>query len=89
MWAASDKTQDTKEKVLALSLAKEVYSMKLDLLGNVYKLETAMKFRADYKENNGRREMLQKSLVSNDENGTNDFSTNDIEEETTTTNKVF
>jgi hypothetical protein len=100
MWTASDKAgEDTKEKVLALSLAKEVYSMKLDLLSNVSTVEATMKFIADYKNNNNnnnsnnRTELQQKSLVTIQENATNDFSTtSDIEEETTTTtttNKVF
>ena len=77
MWTAAENAgQDTKEKVLALSLAKEVYSMKLDLLGNVSTLETAMKFIADYKkENNGRKE--------------EETTTTTTMMASTTTNKVF
>jgi hypothetical protein len=52
MWIASEKAQDTKEKVLTLLLTKEIYSMKLDLLSNVSTVEAAMKFIADYKEEN-------------------------------------
>jgi hypothetical protein len=33
-WAASQQTQDKREKIQALSLAKECYSMRLDLLTN-------------------------------------------------------
>jgi hypothetical protein len=36
-WDTSHRTDiDSKEKILALSLAKECYSMKLDLLTSVY-----------------------------------------------------
>ena len=33
-WTTSQKTEDKREKIQALSLAKECYSMKLDLLTN-------------------------------------------------------
>jgi hypothetical protein len=50
MWSASEKADiDIRERVLALSLAKEVYSMKLDLLSDVSTVEAAMKFISDYK----------------------------------------
>jgi hypothetical protein len=57
MWIASEKAQDTKEKVLTLLLTKEIYSMKLDLLSNVSTVEAAMKFIADYKEENKQRQI--------------------------------
>jgi hypothetical protein len=84
MWTASDKAgekEDTKEKVLALSLAKEVYSMKLDLLSNVSTLETAMKFISDYKN----RELVQKRIAQNPEICASEFSDNIIEEKEKTT----
>jgi IS30 family transposase len=92
MWSASEKAgqeDNTKEKVLALSLAKEIYSMKLDLLSNVSTVETAMKFISDYKNNN--RELVQKRIVQNPENFTSKLPNYIIEETTTatTTNKVF
>jgi predicted transcriptional regulator len=34
-WNTSQQTEDKRKKILALSLAKECYSMKLDLLTNV------------------------------------------------------
>lgn len=58
MWIASEKAQDTKEKVLTLLLTKEIYSMKLDLLSNVSTVEAAMKFIADYKRTNKDRLIL-------------------------------
>jgi len=62
MWTAAENAgEDTKEKVLALSLAKEVYSMKLDLLSNVSTVEATMKFIADYKNNNN-KEIIQKKV---------------------------
>jgi hypothetical protein len=33
-WTTSNRAQDNKERIQALSLAKECYSMKLDLLTN-------------------------------------------------------
>lgn len=57
MWTALEKAQDTKEKVLTLLLTKEIYSMKLDLLSNVSTVEAAMKFIADYKEENKQRQI--------------------------------
>jgi hypothetical protein len=43
-WTTSQQTQDRREKIQALSLAKECYSMKLDLLTNATVVDDAMKF---------------------------------------------
>jgi hypothetical protein len=43
-WNISQNTQENKEKIQALSLAKECYSMKLDLLTNSTVVEDAMRF---------------------------------------------
>jgi transposase len=43
-WTTSYKTEDKREKIQALSLAKECYSMKLDLLTNATVVDDAIRF---------------------------------------------
>src|SRR3954463_6998352 len=43
-WTTSQHTQDRREKIQALSLAKECYSMKLDLLTNATVVDDAIRF---------------------------------------------
>ena len=43
-WTTSQQTEDNKEKIQALSLAKECYSMKLDLLTNATVVDDAIRF---------------------------------------------
>ncbi|HEY6883131.1 MAG TPA: hypothetical protein VI278_03735, partial [Nitrososphaeraceae archaeon] len=43
-WNTANQTEDKREKIQALSLAKECYSMKLDLLTNVTVVEDAIRF---------------------------------------------
>ena len=43
-WNASQTTEDKREKIQALSLAKECYSMKLDLLTNATVVDDAIRF---------------------------------------------
>jgi Trp operon repressor len=42
-WSTSQNTEDKKEKIQALSLAKECYSMKLDLLTNATVVDDAIR----------------------------------------------
>ena len=44
---ASQQTEDKREKIQALSLAKECYSMKLDLLTNATVVDDAIRFVSD------------------------------------------
>ncbi len=46
-WNAAANTNDKREKIQALSLAKECYSMKLDLLTNATVVEDAIRFVSD------------------------------------------
>ena len=46
-WHTSQQTKDKREKIQALSLAKECYSMKLDLLTNATVVDDAIKFVSD------------------------------------------
>jgi hypothetical protein len=43
-WITSQQTEDKREKIQALSLAKECYSMKLDLLTNATVVDDAIRF---------------------------------------------
>jgi hypothetical protein len=51
-WNTSYTTEDSKEKIQALSLAKECYSMKLDLLTNATVVDDAMRFVCKHNNNN-------------------------------------
>jgi hypothetical protein len=43
-WTTSQQTEDKREKIHALSLAKECYSMKLELLTNATVVDDAIRF---------------------------------------------
>ncbi|MFL6349303.1 MAG: hypothetical protein ACJ72X_13525, partial [Nitrososphaeraceae archaeon] len=43
-WNTSQQTEDKREKIQALSLAKECYSMKLELLTNASVVDDAIRF---------------------------------------------
>jgi predicted transcriptional regulator len=45
-WNTANQTEDKREKIQALSLAKECYSMKLDLLTNATVVDDAIRFVA-------------------------------------------
>jgi len=47
-WNAADQTQDVREKVQALSLAKDCYGMKLELLTNATVVDDALRFVGTY-----------------------------------------
>ncbi|MFL6413668.1 MAG: hypothetical protein ACJ71K_20810 [Nitrososphaeraceae archaeon] len=44
IWNTAQNTEDKREKIQALSLAKECYSMKLDLLTNATVVDDAIRF---------------------------------------------
>ena len=46
-WSTEQNTEDKREKIQALSLAKECYSMKLDLLTNATVVDDAIRFVSD------------------------------------------
>ena len=52
-WNTSQQTEDKREKLQALSLVKECYSMKLDLLTNATVVDDAIRFVSsqEFKEN--------------------------------------
>jgi len=64
-WTTSQQTEDKREKIQALSLAKECYSMKLDLLTNATVVEDAIRFVSSEKSK-------EKSKLSSDNSDEND-----------------
>jgi len=58
-WNTVQNTEDKREKIQALSLAKECYSMKLDLLTNATVVDDAIRFVSDESKEN------QKSSLDN------------------------
>jgi hypothetical protein len=102
-WNTSQQAEINKrEKIQALSLAKECYSMKLDLLTNATVVNDAMRFVSDYSNNNNNNKRLISSEENNQVSKESDYNedseleeeqekeTGEIMTETTiTTNQVF
>jgi hypothetical protein len=61
-WTTSQNTDDKREKIQALSLAKECYSMKLDLLTNATVVDDAIRFVSQKSKD---KEQLKSSADSN------------------------
>jgi hypothetical protein len=55
-WNTAQNTEDKREKIQALSLAKECYSMKLDLLTNTTAVDDAIRFVTEKGEVEGKVE---------------------------------
>src|SRR3569623_922074 len=51
-WNTLQQAEDRREKIQALSLAKDCYSMKLDLLTNATVVNDAMRFVSEHNSNN-------------------------------------
>jgi hypothetical protein len=77
-WNTADQTEDKREKIQALSLAKECYSMKLELLTNAIVVDDAIRF------------VEGKSHLSANNSGVNQITNNkQQQEEYELTNNVF
>jgi Trp operon repressor len=94
-WNTSQQTEDKREKIQALSLAKECYSMKLDLLTNATVVDDAIRFVSEHNGNNniknGKVDKIDNtdSELSHNNNNTSAASTDVAATTTTTTNEVF
>jgi len=90
-WKTADTTEDRREKIHALSLAKECYSMKLDLLTNATVVDDAIRFVSDISQ----EKIRSSSLGSSDEENVEELHKSDYEEPgeishiPITTNDVF
>jgi hypothetical protein len=98
-WTTSQNAENKKEKIRALSLAKECYSVKLDLLTNATVVGDAMKFVSEYSSKNNNKKLISKE-DSQEAKGMPDYDNEDKDqleekqqEETgeinETTNQVF
>jgi hypothetical protein len=74
-WTTAQQTEDKREKIQALSLAKDCYSMRIDLLTNATVVDDAMKFVSEH----NKKEVKDISSVAEVAK----------EEEEATTNQVF
>jgi hypothetical protein len=63
-WNTSQQAEDRREKIQALSLAKDCYSMKLDLLTNATVVDDAIRFVASESEKSKETEQVKRSSSS-------------------------
>jgi hypothetical protein len=89
-WSTAYNTEDKREKIQALSLAKECYSMRLDLLTNATVVDDAIRFVSSESTEKGKPPLHNSTKY--DEHG--DQLEEEQEEEvgeitTTTTNRIF
>jgi predicted transcriptional regulator len=91
-WNTANQTEDKREKIQALSLAKECYSMKLDLLTNATVVDDAIRFvSSKTKENlksSGEDDKEESNEPDYDEDQLEEWA-EETEETATTTNQVF
>jgi predicted transcriptional regulator len=66
-WNTANQTEDKREKIQALSLAKECYSMKLDLLTNATVVDDAIRFVSSNKFKDGLRPSSIRDKVDKEE----------------------
>ena len=102
-WITAENTEDKREKIQALSLAKECYSMKLDLLTNATVVDDAIRFVSDRSKEKGKPKSSSSNSNEDDKGESNkpDFDDEDnnhleVEEQEqeeeagdTTVNQVF
>jgi hypothetical protein len=95
-WDTAHNTEDKREKIQALSLAKECYSMKLDLLTNATVVDDAIRFvsqqsRENVKSSSSNEECKDESNEPDYGEDKDQLEEEEQEEETgeVTTNQVF
>ena len=90
-WTTAQNTEDKREKIQALSLAKECYSMKLELLTNATVVGDAIRFVSNhnngYHGDNEKQEHISNHQAKEEES--TETTTILEEEESTTTNQIF
>ena len=85
-WNTADNTEDKREKIQALSLAKDCYSMKLDLLTNATVVDDAIRFVSH--ESKANTKPSSSNSKENDKEGSNEPGYDD-ETAGISTNQVF
>jgi hypothetical protein len=73
-WNTSQQAEDRREKIQALSLAKECYSMKLDLLTNATVVDDAIRFvsESEKSKDKGREEQVNSSTSPSSDSSSNE-----------------
>jgi IS30 family transposase len=71
-WNTSQQAEDRKEKIQALSLAKECYSMKLDLLTNATVVDDAIRFVSEKSQDKDREQVRSSASTSSDSSSNED-----------------
>jgi hypothetical protein len=72
-WNTSQQTEDRREKIQALSLAKDCYSMKLDLLTNATVVDDAIRFVSESEKSKDKgREQIRSSALSSTSDRSNE-----------------
>jgi hypothetical protein len=69
-WNTSQQTEDRREKIQALSLAKECYSMKLDLLTNATVVDDAIRFVSESEKSKDKEERVKSSASTSPSDST-------------------
>jgi hypothetical protein len=97
-WTTSQQTEDKREKIQALSLAKECYSMKLDLLTNATVVDDAIRFVSE-KSKDKKKSLANSNEHEKEESNEPDSDEDKLQQEvgeeqreeiaTLTTNQVF
>ena len=72
-WNTSQQAEDRREKIQALSLAKECYSMKLDLLTNATVVDDAIRFASFNKSKEKQKSFLDNSNQDDKESDEPDY----------------
>ena len=95
-WNTAANTEDKREKIQALSLAKECYSMKLDLLTNATVVDDAVRFVSSKSKENlkpsseGDKEESEEPDYDEDKDQLDEEEAGEImTSSTTTTNQIF
>ena len=73
-WNTSQQAEDRREKIQALSLAKECYSMKLDLLTNATVVDDAIRFVSESEKPKGKdkEEQVKSSRSTSSDSSSNE-----------------
>jgi hypothetical protein len=71
-WNTSQQAEDRREKIQALSLAKECYSMKLDLLTNATVVDDAIRFVSEKSKDKDREQVRSSASNCSDSSGNED-----------------
>jgi hypothetical protein len=72
-WNTSQQTEDRREKIQALSLAKECYSMKLDLLTKATVVDDAIRFVSESEKSKDKEQQVKGSASSSSDSSNEDY----------------